>query len=162
MRFNGFRHILIPIIFSNNLPYKLQRRISMSDIKVGDIVEARYNSGTYIGEVLEDRRNFFLVKVLAVLVHPTQGDLHNRGQVEGVAFHERKALAFQEKMNETRRNKQLFTGEIQENIDSIKRSVVEMKEKLQQENTPFNKLSLQKIADLEEHFYFKLYEEAKK
>jgi len=134
----------------------------MSDIKVGDIVEARYNSGTYIGEVLEDRRNFFLVKVLAVLVHPTQGDLHNRGQVEGVAFHERKALAFQEKMNATRRNTQLFTGEIPEYIDSLKRSVVEMKEKLQQENTPFNKLSLQKIADLEEHFYFKLYEEAKK
>jgi len=134
----------------------------MSDIKVGDIVEARYNSGTYIGEVLEDRRNFFLVKVLAVLVHPTQGDLHNRGQVEGVAFHERKALAFQEKMNATRRNTQLFTGEIPDYIDSLKRSVAEMKEKLQQENTPFNKLSLQKIADLEEHFYFKLYEEAKK
>lgn len=133
----------------------------MSDIKVDDIVEARYNSGTYVGEVLEQRGNFFLVKVLAVLVHPTQGDLHSRGQVEGVAFHERKALAFQEKMNATRRNTQLYIGEIPDYIESLKLSVSEMKEKLQQEDTPFNQLSLQRIADLEEHFYFKLYEEAK-
>src|SRR5690625_6552680 len=102
----------------------------MRDIKVGDIVEARYNSGTYVGKVLEDRRNFFLVKVLAVLIHPTQGDLHNRGQIEGVAFHERKALAFQEKMNATKRNTQLYEGEIPDYTTSLKTAVEQIKNNL--------------------------------
>lgn len=129
----------------------------MSTIKIGDIVEARYNSGTYIGEVLEDRRNFFLVKVLAVLIHPTQGDLHSRGQVEGVAFHERKALAYQEKMNATKRNTTPYNGEIPDYALSLKKAVENIKTELQKEDTPFNKLSLEKIQDLETHYYNKIY-----
>lgn len=134
-----------------------RRSLSLSNINIGDIVEARYNSGVYIGEVLEDRRNFFLVKVLAVLIHPTQGDLHSRGQIEGVAFHERKALAFQEKMNATKRNTTIYEGEIPDYASSLKDAVETMKTELQKDNTPFNKLSLEKIADLEKYFYNKIY-----
>src|SRR5690625_6220440 len=68
-------------------------------VQVNDIVKARYNSGEYIGRVLEERGNFLLVEVLAVLEHPQQGDLHHLGEVDGVAFHERKALAYREKFN---------------------------------------------------------------
>lgn len=129
----------------------------MEEIKIGDIVETRYNSGTYIGEVLEDKRNFFLVKVLAVVEHPTQGDLHNVGKVEGVAFHERKALAYQEKMNAKKRFTKKYEGEIPDYVESLKRAVEKKKEELQKEDTPFNRLSLEKIADLEKHFYNKLF-----
>lgn len=130
----------------------------MQNISVGDHVQTRYNSGTYIGEVLEDKRNFLLVKVLAVIEHPTQGDLHNPGQVEGVAFLERKALAHHEKMNARKRDTQLFEGEIPSYKDSLHNAVNEIKQKLNEEQTDFNKLSLSRIADLENHYYNKIYD----
>lgn len=129
----------------------------MQTIHIGDIVKARYNSGTYIGEVMEDKRNFFLVKVLAVIEHPTQGDLHKRGKVEGVAFHERKALAFEEKMNAPKRQTEPFDGNIPEYAQSLKNAVEELKQQLQEEGTEFGKLSLSRIQDLEKHYYHKIY-----
>lgn len=129
----------------------------MQDIHVGDIVKTRYNSGVYIGEVLEDKRNFVLVKILAVLEHPTQGDLHQRGQVEGVAFHERKALAYEEKTNARKRDTQHYEGDIPEYGLSLKQAVQTLKKTLQQETSDFNTLSLSRIADLETHYYNKIY-----
>lgn len=129
----------------------------MDEIKVGDIVKTVYNSGTYIGEVLQDKGNFFLVKVLAVVEHPTQGDLHNRGQTEGIAFHERKALAFGEKTNARKRQTTRYTGEVPEYAQSLQLAVNKMKHELQQEDTQFNRLSLDRIASLERDFYEKIY-----
>ncbi|HLR75834.1 MAG TPA: sporulation phosphorelay system protein KapB [Virgibacillus sp.] len=130
----------------------------MAEIKVGDIVEAHYNSGIYIGEMMEDRRNFLLVKVLAVKKHPAQGDLHNPGQVEGIAFFERKALAHQEMMNVQRRKVHPYDGEIPSYNESLKLAVHKLKNELSQEDTLFNKASLQKLRDLEEHYYNKILE----
>src|SRR5699024_5531239 len=129
----------------------------VGNIEVGDIVETKYNSGTYIAEVLEDKGNFALVKVLGVVTHPQQGDLHNRGQVEGVAFHERKALAYQEKMNARKRQAKKHTGEIPNYADSLKQAVETYKQELQAEDSLFNQKSLEKIADLEKHYYHKIY-----
>jgi kinase-associated protein B len=131
----------------------------MTKIAIGDIVETNYNSGTYIAEVLEDKGNFALVKILAVLTHPMQGDLHQRGQVEGVAFHERKALAYEEKMNARKRQTIAFEGEVPDYATSLKEAVETYKQVLQQVDSPFNKMSLEKIADLEEHYYYKIYEQ---
>lgn len=129
----------------------------MNQIQIGDIVKTDYNSGTYIGEVLEDKQNFVLVKVLAVVTHPTQGDLHNPGQVEGVAFHERKALAYQEKFNARKRMTKPYDGEVPDYATSLKQAVEEIKTSLQKEDTAFNNLSLERIADLENHFYNKIF-----
>lgn len=129
----------------------------MQTIEIGQIVETRYNSGTYIGKVIQDKRNFVLVETLAVLEHPTQGDLHNRGQVDGVAFHERKALAEREKFNARKRDTVPFAGDVPTYADSLQDAVQRKKEELQAENTPFNQLSLERIADLEEHYYNKIY-----
>src|SRR5690625_775268 len=129
----------------------------MEQIKIGDIVKTSYNSGTYIAEVLEDKQNFLLVKVLAVDTHPTQGDLHQRGQVEGVAFHERKALAFEEKFNARKRTTKRCEGDVPNYATSLKQAGEEIKAKLQEEKTAFNELSLERIADLEKHFYHKIY-----
>lgn len=131
----------------------------MGEIQIGDIVKATYNSGVYIGEVLEDKQNFFLVKVLAVVEHPTQGDLHHRGQVDGVAFHERKALAYGEKTNVRKRFLEKYEGDIPDYVESLKQAVTNIKNELQKEDTEFNRLSLEKIQDLEKHFYNKIFNE---
>lgn len=130
----------------------------MAELQIGDMVETSYNSGTYIGKIIDDKRNFWLVEILAVLKHPMQGDLHHRGQVEGVAFHERKALAHQEKANVRKRDTIPYNAEVPSYAESLKRAVEEMKSELQKEDTPFNKLSLEKIADLEKYYYNKIYE----
>lgn len=130
----------------------------MTEIKIGDIVEAEYNSGSYIGKIIEDRNNFFLVEVLAVKKHPIQGDLHNRGKVEDVAFHERKALAYREKMNARKRMTKPFTNQIPDYRDSLKRAVIEFKEMLRLENTPFHQKSMEKIQSLEKHYYNDIFE----
>lgn len=130
----------------------------VESLQIGDIVKTTYNSGTYIGKIIEDKRNFWLVEVHAVLTHPTQGDLHNRGEVEGVAFHERKALAYREKTNARKRDTVKYDGEVLDYATSLKQAVTEIKDELQKEDTPFNQLSLEKIADLETHYYHKIYE----
>lgn len=129
----------------------------MADLKIGDIVEATYNSGSYVGKIVADKGNFWLVEILAVLKHPMQGDLHHPGEVEGVAFHERKALAFREKANVRKRFTERYEGEIPSYAESLKHAVETYKSQLQKEDTPFNKLSLEKIADLEKYYYHKIY-----
>lgn len=128
----------------------------MDEVKIGSIVKADYNSGMYIGKIIEDRGNFTLVKVLAVLKHPTQGDLHNPGKVEQVAFFERKALGFQEKMNARKRKIYPFQGEIPNYGESLKEAVKKLKEELISENTAFNQKSLEKLDILEKHYYKKV------
>lgn len=131
----------------------------MEQLQIGDLVQTKYNSGTYIGKIIDDKRNFWLVEVLAVVTHPTQGDLHHPGEVEGIAFHERKALAFREKTNARKRDTIKYEGEVEDYATSLKKAVEEIKTTLQQDLTPFNKLSLEKIADLEEFYYNKIYGE---
>lgn len=130
----------------------------MDQIEVGQHVLADYNSGTYIGKAIEDRGNFTLVEVLAVVEHPVQGDLHKPGQVEGAIFHERKALAHLEKMNVRKQKMKRYTGDIPPYTDSLKHAFQSMKEELQKEETPFNALALQRLDQLEEHFYAAIWE----
>ncbi|HLR67865.1 sporulation phosphorelay system protein KapB [Virgibacillus alimentarius] len=131
----------------------------MSEIKVGDTVRAHYNSGIYIGKVVEDRGERFLVKVLAVQKHPMQGDLHHPGKVDepGVLFHERKALAFREKMNVQKAVVYPFDDEIPNYNTSIKEAVETSKNKLKAKDTAFNKKALERLKGLEEHYYKKSY-----
>ncbi|BAB05453.1 activation of KinB in the initiation of sporulation [Halalkalibacterium halodurans C-125] len=48
-------------------------------MNVGDFVRGVYKTGVYAGELMqvEQEKGRALVKVLAVLKHPMQGDLHN-------------------------------------------------------------------------------------
>jgi kinase-associated protein B len=58
-----------------------------------------YKSGIYVGELLQFQQPKAKVRMLAVLKHPTQGDLHHPNQADAVMFHERRALAFREVAN---------------------------------------------------------------
>ncbi|HLR14935.1 MAG TPA: sporulation phosphorelay system protein KapB [Bacillota bacterium] len=125
----------------------------MDEVNIGEHVLAVYNTGTYIGEVLEDRGNYILVEVLAVLEHPTQGDLHKPGQVEGAVFHERKALSFKEKMNVRKRKIKSHEGQVPEYISSLKEAYETLKQTLNNEETQYNTLALKKLEQLNEHYY---------
>lgn len=131
----------------------------MNEVKIGDLVQAKYNSGEYVGEVIEERGNFTLVQVIAVLKHPTQGDLHNPGAVDGVAFHERKALAHREKMNARKRSIRLYEEDVPAYTASLKKAVHHLKSELQAEDSPYNLKALERLASLEKDFYHKIYEQ---
>ncbi|MFC3041411.1 kinase-associated lipoprotein B [Virgibacillus xinjiangensis] len=127
----------------------------MAEVNMGETVRAHYKSGTYIGKVLEDRGNQYLIEVLAVVKHPMQGDLHNPGQVEEVFFHERKALAPHEKMNVKKPAVHPYTDEVPAYNDSLKQAVDIYKEKLASESTTFNEKALQTLNELENSHYRK-------
>lgn len=71
--------------------------MSTEPFKAGDIVKISYKSGEYIGEVFQYAVPKAVIKILAVLKHPEQGDLHHPMEVDVPMFHQRRALAFQEK-----------------------------------------------------------------
>src|SRR5690625_4581794 len=110
----------------------------MKDFKVGDIIRAHYNSGTYIGEIIEDRGNRFLVEVLAVDIHTVQGDLHSPKQVQGVAYHERKALDYHEKMNAKKPDTFDYEGEVPEYAEYLKKAVGKIRTKHKKEDTEYH------------------------
>ncbi|MFC2947143.1 kinase-associated lipoprotein B [Virgibacillus sediminis] len=127
----------------------------MAEVKIGETVKAHYKSGTYIGKVVEERGSHYLVEVLAVAKHPMQGDLHNPGQVEGVFFHERKALAHHEKMNVKKPAVHAYPNAIPEYGISLKQAVEAYREKLTSEKTAYNDKALQTLNGLEENYYRK-------
>ena len=129
----------------------------MAEVETGDIVKAHYRSGTYFGEVIEDRGDHYLIKVLAVKKHPLQGDLHNMNQTENVFFHERKALAFHEKMNVKKPAVHVYDEAAPSYSESLKQAVQEYRSKLQKENTAYNEKALEVLNRLEKEVYLKLY-----
>lgn len=126
----------------------------MSEIKQGALVKAHYKSGIYVGEMIEDRNSFYLVKILAVLKHPMQGDLHNPGKTENVFFHQRKALSYLEKTNVQKEAVHPYEDqEVPEYKASLKQSVKHLKEKLERRETEFNLNAKAQLQELEKQYF---------
>ncbi len=68
-------------------------------MEVGQIVRAFYKTGTYVGEITAVRPDGWTVRILAVLKHPMQGNLHHPREIDVPYFHERKALSYREQAN---------------------------------------------------------------
>ncbi|KWW12556.1 MULTISPECIES: kinase-associated lipoprotein B [Peribacillus] len=122
--------------------------MSEQDFKIGDKVTAIYKTGKYIGEVTDIRPAAYLVKVLAVMKHPMQGDLHNPKQTEVSMFHQRRALAFREQTNVPKNMVRVFDGEIPEYRESLNEAVAKMKQTLSEDDTEWNEKSLRLLEDL--------------
>lgn len=129
----------------------------MAELAIGDTVKAHYRSGSYIGKIIQDRGDKYLVEVHAVLKHPLQGDLHNYGKHADVFFHERKALAYQEKMNVKKAAVHPYTGDIPAYAESLRLAVEDFREKMQMEGTEFSRQALNRLDELEANHYNKLY-----
>lgn len=123
------------------------------EVKIGNIVTAINKTGKYIGEVTEDRNSTYLVRILAVLKHPMQGDLHNPKQVDVAMFHQRRALAYREQTNVPKNMVKPFEGEIPEYQASLKEAVTTMKETLTEIDNEFNLLSLKQLEELEGDYF---------
>ncbi|SDN26949.1 kinase-associated lipoprotein B [Alkalicoccus daliensis] len=118
----------------------------------GDIVRCSYKTGVYAGEVFEIRgeNKPVVVKILAVLKHPLQGDLHNPKQTDVQLFHERPALSFNEKANIPPAQVKPFEQEVPPYRQSLEEAVKRYEDELQQEDTAFAEAcykALQSVKD---------------
>ncbi|WP_181349518.1 kinase-associated lipoprotein B [Thalassobacillus sp. CUG 92003] len=125
----------------------------MTEFKPGDIVKAHYKSGEYIGELIKDKGNMYLVQVQAVAKHPMQGDLHNPGETDNVFFHQRKALSYQEKMNVDKQAVHAYEEPVPEYETSLKEAVDKLKQKLNRRDTDFNRHALSQLESLETQYF---------
>jgi len=125
----------------------------MSDLKIGDRVTAIYKTGKYAGEITDIRPEHYLVRILAVLKHPMQGDLHNPKDADVGIFHERRALAYREQANVPRKMVKPFDNEIPDYRESLQDSVVKFKETLKDDDSAWSTQSLKNIETLEKDYF---------
>jgi kinase-associated protein B len=125
----------------------------MSEFSIGDIVTSIYKTGKYIGEITDVRPQHYLVRTLAVLKHPMQGDLHNPKEVGLGFFHERKALAFREQANVPKQMVKPYQEVVPDYTDSLKTSLNKLKSDLQSEQSEWSMLSLKNIAAIEKEYF---------
>lgn len=111
-----------------------------------------HKTGIYIVEKIEDRPQGALVKVVSVITHPMQGDLHHRGEVDNVFFHERKALSYNEKRIVDNNLLKPYNDDVIEYTDSLKQAVAKLEHKLNLEHTKFNTKSLEMLGALKNDY----------
>ena len=123
-------------------------------IAPGSIVSTTYKTGRYLAELVEwsKERSQALVKILAVLRHPTQGDLHYPGRVD-VAFQQRRALAFNEKTWVHSASVTLHEGEVPSYEKSLKTALEAEVDKLKQKGDAWSKRSIQELEDLRKDYF---------
>lgn len=107
-----------------------------------------HKTGQYIVEIVEEKGEQFLVKVVAVLKHPRQGDLHSPNEVENVFFHERKALSQFEKRYTTTQFLKHYPHDVPNYIDSLKSSLAELEDKMIKRNNEYSVQALKCIEQL--------------
>lgn len=118
-------------------------------MEIGQIVKAFNKTGTYIGEITDIRPETYTVRILAVLTHPRQGDLHNPNQVDVPFFHERKALAFREQANIPSNMVHPFEDDIPNYPSSLQDSVHKLADKLEaRSEDPYSIRSLEALIEV--------------
>jgi kinase-associated protein B len=125
----------------------------MSELQIGEIVTGIYKTGKYIGEITEVRNQHYLVRVLAVVKHPMQGDLHNPKEADVLIFHERKALSYREQANIPKQMVKPFKEEVPDYLESLRQAVDKMKTDLTENATSWAEMSLKSIASLEKDYF---------
>lgn len=125
----------------------------MSELQVGETVTAIYKTGKYIGEITDIHPQHYLVRVLAVVKHPMQGDLHNPKEADVLIFHERHALSYREQANIPKQMVKPFEEDVPDYQASLKVAVVKMKNELTDNPTPWAEMSLKMIESLEKDYF---------
>ncbi|WP_442595862.1 kinase-associated lipoprotein B [Neobacillus sp. D3-1R] len=125
----------------------------MTELHIGDYVTGIYKTGKYIGEITDIRPEHYLVRTLAVLKHPMQGDLHNPKEVGFGFFHERKALSFREQANIPKKMVKAFEEPIPTYEESLKVSIEKLRGELENDDSEWAQLSLKNIEILEKEYF---------
>ncbi|RXJ04236.1 kinase [Anaerobacillus alkaliphilus] len=121
--------------------------------EVGQLVTGIYKTGKYIGEITMIKEPNYVMRVLAVINHPTQGDLHNPKQVEGVFFHERRALAHREQVNIPAVYVKPFEGEVPTYDESLRAALDKEFAELEADGSPFALKSIETLRGLEKDYF---------
>ncbi|NMH68521.1 kinase [Bacillus sp. RO3] len=124
----------------------------MENIQIGDYVTAFYKTGKYIGEVTGERPGAYVVKILSVLKHPRQGDLHHPHEVDVPLFHERKALAHREQANMPVKMVKPFDGNVLDYNDSLVSAYRALKKELEDDPTAHAKKSLETLQSIQKEY----------
>ncbi|MCD8914324.1 kinase-associated lipoprotein B [Staphylococcus simulans] len=112
-----------------------------------------HKTGTYGVSIVEEKDNGeVLVQVEQVIKHPKQGDLHNPNAVDGVFFHERRALSHYEKRFTPRSKLRDFNVETLDYVDSLQQAITDLEEQLQQQDTEHAKHSLENLNTLKKDY----------
>ncbi|TCP27058.1 kinase-associated protein B [Scopulibacillus darangshiensis] len=124
-------------------------------IQPNDLVIARYKTGEYIAKVIEPRQTEqAVVEILAVIKHPTQGDLHSPNNINVPLFHQRKALAYHEKaVVRVNTLKQYEGNQIPEYKASLRKAVNDKLEKLGKRGDDWARLAIEQLRDLEKDYF---------
>ncbi len=125
----------------------------MNELQVGTIVTGIYKTGKYIGEITDIRPQHYLVRVLGVLKHPMQGDLHNPKDADVLIFHERRALAFREQANIPKQMVKPYEGAVPDYSESLKDAVEKMIQELRKTPTEWAEKSLEMIDSLKKDYF---------
>ncbi|MGG3468100.1 kinase-associated lipoprotein B [Neobacillus pocheonensis] len=125
----------------------------MTELQIGSTVTAIYKTGKYIGEITDIRPQHYLVRVLGVLKHPMQGDLHNPKEADVLIFHERRALSFREQANIPKQMVKPFVDEIPDYRESLKVAVEKMKTELTDTPSKWSEMSLKMVDSLEKDYF---------
>ncbi|MGV3243527.1 sporulation phosphorelay system protein KapB [Staphylococcus sp. 11261D007BR] len=111
-----------------------------------------HKTGVYAVEIVEETDDQVLVKVLQVIKHPKQGDLHNPNEVEGVFFHERKALSLYEKRYTPKSRLKPFEEAQEDYVVSLQNAITQLETQLKASSTPYAEASLQCLNNLKEDY----------
>ncbi|MEN0663805.1 kinase-associated lipoprotein B [Caldifermentibacillus hisashii] len=124
-----------------------------TSIQIGSIVRANKKTGTYIGEVTAIKENDYLVRILAVIKHPMQGDLHHPKQADVPFFHERKALSYREQTPVPKNMVKLYDGEVPDYKESLKAAFDKLKSELEADDSLFAEKSLRCLEELAKEYF---------
>ncbi|TBL80260.1 sporulation phosphorelay system protein KapB [Paenibacillus thalictri] len=121
--------------------------------QIGDLVTASYKTGGYIGEIAEAPSvHKAAVRILAVIKHPTQGDLHHPMDADVPFFHQRRALSFQEIALMPLHTIEPYSGEVPEYKQSLRQALQADIEQLQAQNNRFSQRCLEELRLLEQEY----------
>ena len=124
----------------------------MTELQVGNVVTGIYKTGKYIGEITEIRPQHYLVRVLAVMKHPMQGDLHHPKDADVHMFHERKALSFREQTNIPKQMVKPFEGEVPDYQESLKAALEKLRQELVEAGSEWANMSMRALETLQKDY----------
>ncbi|WP_096435138.1 kinase-associated lipoprotein B [Alteribacter populi] len=127
--------------------------MEIQTFKIGETVTGIYKTGKYIGEIIEEKPERYVVKVLAVLKHPQQGDLHQPKGVDVPLFHERRALGYREKTNIPKPYVKKYEETVPVYKESLKGALDKEMSKLENDQSDWAKKSLEKLKSLEVDYF---------
>jgi kinase-associated protein B len=115
-------------------------------------VHASYKTGQYIGVAEDERNQMKLVKVLAVIKHPWQGDLHNPKNAEVSFFQERKALSYGERAWMPVHTVKEYGGPIPDYKESLVKALSEYISHLKNDGSDWAKRSIECLDRLKKEY----------